>query len=423
MSKGSAGIRVTTLPNGLRVATDFMPHVETVTVGVWIGVGSRHEPQDANGIAHLVEHMLFKGTPTRDAFRISAEIEDVGGHLNAYTGREHTTYYAKVLKQDLALALGVLADMVQHAKFDPEDLEKERQVIIQEIGQVEDTPDDIIYDHFVSAAFPGQMLGRPILGTAEVVGSTPRDGLVDYVRSRYVPANMVVSAAGHVDHDRLVELVTLLFTDLPAGDLRGAEQATYRGGDFREDRDLEQMHLVLGFNGVGSHDKDLYSASVLSTLLGGGMSSRLFQEVREKRGLVYSVHSFTWSMSDSGVFGIYAGTDPERAGELVPVICGEVAKLAGSLTEEEVARARAQMKASQLMGLESTTNRAEALGAQLLVYGRPIPTGEVIQRIDAVDLDAVRACADRLFGSTPTVAALGPLEALEPYEATVARLG
>ncbi|WP_114393959.1 M16 family metallopeptidase [Oleisolibacter albus] len=417
-----SGIRVTTLPNGLRVATDPMPHVATVTVGLWIGVGSRHEPDAANGVAHMVEHMLFKGTPTRDAFRISAEIEDVGGHLNAYTGREHTTYYAKVLKEDLPLALGVLADMVQHSLFDAGELEKERQVILQEIGQAEDTPDDIVYDHFLATAFRGQPLGRPILGTAEVVGALPRPALTDYVAGRYVPANMVVSAAGNVEHEQLVELALRLFTDLPAGDGARAEQARYCGGDFREERDLEQTHVILGFDGVGSHDPDLYTASVLSTLLGGGMSSRLFQEVREKRGLVYGVHSFTWTLADSGVFGIYAGTGPERVGELVPVICDEVTKLTATLGEEEVARARAQLKASQLMSLESTTNRAEQLGGQLLVYGRVIPTSEVIARIDAVDAAAVKRVAGRIFGSRPTLTALGPLAGLEAYDRVAARL-
>jgi len=416
-------VRVTRLPNGLRVATDFMPHVATATLGVWIGVGSRHEPEEANGVAHLVEHMLFKGTPTRDAFQISAAIEAVGGHLNAYTGREHTTYYAKVLKDDVALALEVLADMVQHPRFDADELAKERQVVIQEIGQAEDTPDDIIYDQFLATCFAGQRLGRSILGTEAVVGGLQRQSLVDYVAGAYRLQNTVVAAAGNVDHDRLVDLVSRLFTDLPRGEGSPADPGRYVGGDFREERDLEQTHLILGFQGVDSHDPDLYAASVLSTLLGGGMSSRLFQEVREKRGLVYSVHSFAWNMADTGIFGIYAGTGPEQVGELVPVVCDEIVKLADTLAEEEVARARTQMKASQLMGLESTTNRAEYLGAQLLVYDRPIPPEEVVARIEAVDLAAVRRVAGRVFGSRPTVAALGPLAALEPYDRLIARLG
>ncbi|WP_445376645.1 M16 family metallopeptidase [Niveispirillum fermenti] len=399
-----------------------MPHVETVTVGVWIGVGSRHEPLAANGVAHLVEHMLFKGTPTRDAFAISAEIENVGGHLNAYTSREQTCYYAKVLKEDLGLALSILSDMVQHPLFDEGELEKERQVILQEIGQAEDTPDDIVYDHFLATAFPRQRLGRPVLGTADVVESLPRAAMVDYVAGRYVPANIVVAAAGNLRHEDLVEQVARLFTDLPDGSSPVAETGLYQGGEFREERDLEQVHVLLGFDGVSNNSADLHTVMLLSTLLGGGMSSRLFQEVREKRGLVYSVHSFNWSMSDSGVFGIYAGTGPDRTAELVPVICDEVRRLARTLTAEELARARAQLKASQLMGLESTTNRAEQLGSQLLVYGRAIPPAETVARLEAVDLDAVAACADRIFASKPTLAALGPLEGLESLEQVTGRL-
>ena len=416
------GTRVTTLPNGLRIATDAMPHVETVSVGIWIGVGSRHEPLAANGVAHLVEHMLFKGTPSRDAFAISAEIENVGGHLNAYTSREQTCYYAKVLKEDLGLALGILADMVQHPLFDETELEKERQVILQEIGQAEDTPDDIVYDHFLATAFPGQRLGRPVLGTADVVESLPRAAMVDYVTGRYVPANMVVAAAGNITHEQVVELAARLFAFDGPGTATSSEQAIYQGGEFREDRDLEQVHVLLGFDGVSSNSPDLHTVMLLSTLLGGGMSSRLFQEVREKRGLVYSVHSFNWSMADSGVFGIYAGTGPDRTAELVPVICDEVRRLAGTLTQEELVRAKAQLKASQLMGLESTTNRAELLGSQLLTYGRIIPPAETVARLDAVDLAAVAACAERMFATAPTLTALGPLDGLERLDSVTSRL-
>lgn len=417
-----SGVQVTTLPNGLRVATDPMPHVETVTTGVWFGVGSRHEPEEANGVAHLVEHMLFKGTPSRDALRISTEIEAVGGHMNAHTGREHTAYYAKVLKEDLGTALDVLSDMVQHPLFDPAELDRERQVIIQEIGQAEDTPDDIINDHFLSTCFPRQRLGRSTLGTVEVISAVQRQTLVDYVGRNYRPGSMVLTAAGNVEHERVVELAERLFTDLQPGAGESGEPGTYEGGEFREERDLEQLHLLLGFQGVGSLSPDVHTVSVLSTILGGGMSSRLFQEVREKRGLVYAVESFNWSMVDSGIFGIYAGTDPDRAEELVPVICGEVGRLADTLTEEEVARARAQLKASQLMSLESTTNRAEQVGTQLLVFGRTIPPAEIAARIDGVSLEAVRRCARTIFGSRPTLAAIGPTGRLEPYDALCRRL-
>lgn len=416
------GIRIEKLVNGLTVATDAMASVETASLGVWIGVGSRNEPEAANGVAHLVEHMLFKGTAKRDAFRISADIENVGGHLNAYTGREHTTYYAKVLKDDVPLAFDVLSDMLQHSRFAPDELDKERQVIIQEIGQAEDTPDDIIYDQWIATCFQGQALGRPILGTAEVIADLPRQALLDYVGRHYGPANMVIAAAGRVEHDRVVDMAQRLFDRLPTADVPAPTSASYVGGESREERDLEQAHVVLGFPGVPLTDDDYFASQVLSTLLGGGMSSRLFQEVREKRGLVYTIHSFAWPMTDAGLFGIYAGTAPERVGELVPVVCDEIGRLSGSLTEEEVARARAQLKASQLMGLESTTSRAEQLANGLLVFGRPMPADEIIAKVDAVDIPALRRVASRVFGGRPTLAALGPLAALEPYDRIVARL-
>jgi predicted Zn-dependent peptidase len=415
-------VKVTTLSSGLRVATDRMDSVQTASVGAWIGVGSRNEPEDASGVAHLVEHMLFKGTGRRDAFAISSEIEAVGGHLNAWTGREHTTYYAKVLKDDLPLALDVLSDMIQHSRFDPEELDKERQVIIQEIGQAEDTPDDIIYDHLMAASFPGQRLGRPILGTAEIIADLPRQAVLDYVAANYTPANIVIAASGAVEHDRVVELADRLFGDLPRAEPETQIRSRYVGGEFREERELEQAHLVLGFDGVPLDHPDYFASQVLSTLLGGGMSSRLFQEVREKRGLVYSIHSFAWPMGDAGLFGIYAGCGPERVAELIPVICEEIVRLPETLHAEELSRARAQLKASQLMSLESTTNRAEQLANGLLVFGRPIPPDEIITRIDAVDAESLVRVARRVFASTPSMAALGPLSGLDTYDRLRARL-
>ncbi|HYC05301.1 MAG TPA: pitrilysin family protein [Azospirillaceae bacterium] len=414
--------RVTELPSGLRVATDSMPGVETVSLGVWVGVGTRDERPEVNGVAHLVEHMLFKGTPKRDAFQISRQIEDVGGHLNAYTTREHTAYYAKVLKEDSELALDIVSDMVQHAVMDEAELAKERTVVLQEIGQAEDTPDDIIFDHFQAAAFQGQPVGRPVLGTPDIVGSLSRADCLAYARGSYTGANMVVAAAGRIEHERVVEMAERMFSGLPKGGTNAHEQAVYTPGEYREERDLEQLHLVLGFQSVGHHHEDNFATSVLSTLLGGGMSSRLFQEVREKRGLVYSVYSFANPFRDGGIFAVYAGTGPDQAGELVPVVCDEIARTSHDVTEEEVARARAQLKASLLMSLESTMSRCEQLGQQMLVHGRPMTTAEIIAKVDAVDLDAVRRCALRLRERPPVVAALGPLADLESYDRIAARL-
>ncbi|HEY0835551.1 MAG TPA: pitrilysin family protein [Azospirillum sp.] len=415
-------VRVTTLPNGLRVATDTMPDVQTVSLGCWVGVGTRNEAASVNGVAHLVEHMLFKGTQRRSAFRISEEIENVGGQLNAYTTREHTAYYAKVLHEDTELALDLIADMLQHSVLDEGELVRERTVVLQEIGQAADTPDDIIFDHFQTTAYPDQAIGRPVLGSAEIIGSLPRGALVDYLARHYAGPSVVLAAAGRIEHDRLVELATKAFAGLPATVLPEVEPAHYRGGDFREERDLEQMHLVLGFDGVGVHDPDFYAHSVLSTLLGGGMSSRLFQEVREKRGLVYSIYTFTGGYRDGGLFGIYAGTGEEEVSELLPVVCEELVKVGEDISEDELARARAQMKAGTLMAMESTMARCEQLGQQLLVYGRPIPVEEIVTRINAVDRDAVMQAARRLRRSRPTVAALGPTQRLEDYERILARL-
>ncbi len=417
-----SNVRVTTLANGLRVATDTMPDVQTVTLGCWVGVGTRNEAAAVNGVAHLIEHMLFKGTKRRSAFRISEEMESVGGQMNAYTTREHTAYYAKMLHEDTALALDIIADMLQHSLIDEEELARERTVVLQEIGQALDTPDDIIFDHFQVTAYPEQALGRPVLGSAEIVGQLPRSALVDYLGRHYAGPSIVLSAAGRIDHDRFVAMAEAAFAHLPTATPSPVERAVYRGGDYREERDLEQLHLVLGFDGVGVHDPDFYAHSVLSTLLGGGMSSRLFQEVREKRGLVYSIYTFTGGYDDGGLFGVYAGTGGDEATELLPVVCEEIVKVAEGIGNDEVARARAQMKAGTLMAQESSMSRCEQLGQQLLTYGRPIPVGEIVSRIEAVDAEAVMRAARRLRRCRPTVAALGPIQQLEDYERIAARL-
>ncbi|HYH39630.1 MAG TPA: pitrilysin family protein [Azospirillum sp.] len=415
-------VRVTTLANGLRVATDTMPDVQTVSLGCWVGVGTRNEAPSVNGVAHLVEHMLFKGTKRRTAFRISEEIENVGGQLNAYTTREHTAYYAKVLHEDAGLALDIIADMLQHSLLDDGELARERTVVLQEIGQAADTPDDIIFDHFQATAYPDQALGRPVLGAAEIVGKLPRSALVDYLGRHYSGPAIVLAAAGRIEHDAFVAMAEKAFAHLPNTTHPEPEAARYRGGDFREERDLEQLHLVLGFDGVGIHDPDFYAHSVLSTLLGGGMSSRLFQEIREKRGLVYSIYTFTGGYRDGGLFGVYAGTGEGEVEELVPVVCDEIVKVADGVSEDELARARAQMKAGTLMALESTMSRCEQLGQQLLVYGRPIPVEEIVTRIEGVDAAAITAAARRLRQCRPTVAALGPVHRLEAYDRIAARL-
>ena len=415
-------VEVTRLESGLTVASDTMETVETVSLGAWIGAGTRHEPAEINGVAHLLEHMAFKGTERRSAYDIAEEIEAVGGHLNAYTSRENTAYYAKVLAQDAPLAVDIIADILQHPTFDQEELQRERAVVLQEIGQAFDTPDDNIFDRFQETAYPGQALGRPVLGTSEIVGGLGRETLKDYMARHYAADSMVLAAAGKIEHRRFVELVTEAFDSLPRQAETQDKPADYQGGDYREGRKLEQVHLLLGFDSVGYMDDDYYTASVFSTLFGGGMSSRLFQEVREKRGLVYSIYSFVAPYRDGGLFGIYAGTGEQEVGELIPVVCDELAKVSGGIEEEEVARARAQIKASILMSQESTGARSEQLAQQLLVYGRPIEVSEIVAKIEAVDVAAAKRFAARLSTSRLTLASLGPIGRVEAFDRVAARL-
>ena len=414
--------RVSRLANGLRVATDTVQTVDTVSLGIWVDVGTRHEPAAINGAAHFLEHMAFKGTERRSARDIAEEIEAVGGHLNAYTSRESTAYYAKVLKEDVPLALDILADILQNSTFNPEELERERTVILQEIGQANDTPDDIIFDHFQECAYPEQAMGRPVLGRPEIIRGLGRDAVVAYLRDHYGAQRMVLAAAGNLEHEQLVDLADTLLSDLPAERAVSTEPARYAGGDRREDRDLGQLHLVLGFPGLTLGDPDYYAASVLSTAFGGGMSSRLFQEIREKRGLVYAIHSFVHGYRDGGLFGIYAGTGEDEAAELVPALCEEAMKLQDGLTAIELSRAKAQMKAGLLMSLESTSARCEQLAQHLLIYGTPFDPPEVVRRIESVDDAAIRRVVSRWRSAPPTVAALGPLSRLENYDKLQARL-
>ncbi len=415
-------VRVTRLPGGLTIATDAMPQVDTVSLGAWVGVGTRDEPDHSGGIAHLLEHMAFKGTERRSARDIAEAIEDVGGHLNAYTSREQTAYYAKVLAEDAPLAIDIVSDILLNSRFDEAELTRERTVVLQEIGQAIDTPDDIIFDQFQATAFPDQPLGRPVLGEAETVERLSRQDLFDYLHTNYGAGGMVVAASGRIDHDRFVAAVAEAFAGLPTRPLRSQAPARYAGGEHHEDRDLEQVHVVLGFPGVSVHDPDYYAHQIYSMMLGGGMSSRLFQEVREKRGLVYSIYSFSAAYRDAGLFGIYAGTGEDQLGELMPVVCDELAKMTEDLGEAELGRARAQLRAGTLMARESTSNRVETVANQLLIHGRPIPVAELIAKVDAVSLDDIRRVARTIVAGAPSVATLGPRGGVDPYDILRTRL-
>ena len=418
----SEAIQVTCLPSGLTVVTETMERVETVSFGAYVATGTRNETAAENGASHFLEHMAFKGTGRRSAAAIAEEIENVGGQINAYTAREQTAYYVKLLKEDLALGADIIGDILTHSTFEPEELERERGVILQEIGQANDTPDDIVFDHFQETAFPDQPMGRPTLGSEDGIRVMGRDALTGYMTRHYAAGNVVVAAAGNLRHKTVVDLARQHFADLPSAMPAPFVRGEYRGGEFREARDLDQVHIVLGFPSVSYADPDYYPALLLSTLLGGGMSSRLFQEIREKRGLVYSIYSFSAPFLDGGLFGIYAGTGEKEAAELVPVTLEELRKVQLGVTEAELARARAQVKAGLLMSLESTGSRCEQVARQIQVFGRIIPTDETVAKLNAVDVDAICRAATRIFRGRPTLAAMGPADGVPNLPAIMDRL-
>jgi predicted Zn-dependent peptidase len=417
-------VEVSRLPSGLTVITDAMPHLETASLGVWVGAGSRDERVDENGISHLLEHMAFKGTTRRTARQIAEEIEAVGGDLNASTGAEATAYYARVLKADVPLGLDVLSDILSDPSFDPEELAREQNVIVQEIGACEDTPDDLVFELLQATAFPDQPVGRSILGTPESVRSFDGTRLRAYLSRNYRAPRMVVAAAGSVEHARILDEAQRRFSSFTGPRGPEPEPARFKGGVRLEPRDLEQVHVTLAMEGVAQRDPNFHSLQVFTNVLGGGMSSRLFQEVREVRGLCYSIYAFHWPYSDVGMFGVYAGTDASDAPELMQVVTDEIASAAETITEVEVNRAKAQMKAGLLMALESSSARAEQLARQMLIYGRPIPTAEIIGKVDAVTVESARAAGRALMArSRPAIAALGPASGLERTATIAESLG
>lgn len=406
--------QVTRLPSGLSVVTDQMLHLKTAALGVWVGSGSRDEHVDEHGISHLLEHMAFKGTHRRTARQIAEEIEAVGGDLNAGTSVETTAYYARVLQEDVTLALDVLSDILSDPTFDPAELHREQNVIVQEIGATEDTPDDLVFDRLQEVAFPRQAVGRSILGTPDTVHSFNPERLRGYLTRNYRAPDMIVAAAGAVEHERIVAEVGERFAKFSGPAAPVPEKAHFNGGTRVEPRDLEQVHIALALEGLPVGDKDLYSLQVFTSALGGGMSSRLFQEVREVRGLCYAINAFHMPYSDTGLFALYAGTDQADAPELMRVVTDEIAGATETLNETEVARAKAQMKASLLMALESSEARIGQLARQMLAYGRPVPLDEIVARIDAVTVDSARAAGLALVDrSRPAIAALGPGTGLE----------
>lgn len=417
-------VEVTSLASGLTVVTDAMPHLETASLGVWVGAGSRDERAGEHGISHLLEHMAFKGTTRRTARQIAEEIEAVGGDLNAATSAENTAYYARMLKNDVPLALDVLSDILSDPSFEPDELTREQNVIVQEIGATEDTPDDLVFDFLQATAFPDQPIGRSILGTPETVRSFAPADLRRYLDRHYHAPDMVVAAAGAVEHAALVDEVEKRFSFFAPPRAPEPEGARFRGGTRLEARDLEQVHVALAMEGVKLKDPALYSLQVFTNLLGGGMSSRLFQEAREVRGLCYTISAFHWAYSDTGLFGVYAGTDAADTAELMRVVTDEIAAAAETLTEAEVSRAKAQMKAGLLMALESSGARIEQLARQMLAFGRPVPVEEIVAKVDAVSVESARASGRALLArGRPALAMLGPAPGLEGAAAVVETLG
>jgi predicted Zn-dependent peptidase len=420
-------IEMTTLPSGLRVVTCNMPHLETASLGIWVNTGARSELAHEHGLAHLLEHMAFKGTGARSALQIAEEIEAVGGAVNATTSFETTDYFARVLREHVPLALDILADILQNPQFAADDLSREKDVILQEIASVQDTPDDLVFELAQEAAYPDQPLGRSILGTPDSVRALRREDLFAYRAASYAAPRMVIGAAGAVDHDTIASRVEKLFTVFSSRDGRPMEPAKFTGGHRSLTRRFEQSHIVIGFEAPSFRDDAYFTSLIYSVLLGGGMSSRLFQEAREKRGLCYDIHAFGWGFSDSGLFGVHAATGHGQVKELVDVIMTQLRAVAlEGPNEAELERAKAQLKASLLMSLESSEARAGQIARDTLIFGRQLTTAELIERIENVSAaDVSTLAAGFALAKQPVTASVGPEgvseELRETMESSLAR--
>ena len=415
-------VRVDTLPNGFRVATEHMPGLASASIGVWVDAGTRDETAAENGIAHFLEHMAFKGTSRRTALQIAEEIENVGGYLNAYTSRERTAYYARVLSADVPLAMDILTDILRDPKMAEAEIEMERGVILQEIGQSLDTPDDIIFDWLQETAFPDQPMGRAILGTPDHVRGFQRTDLQGFIGTHYAPERLILSAAGGVDHDEIMRLAERGFGDMQPGQVPPKVVANYQGGEKREIKGLEQAHFTMALQAPGYRDPAFYSAQIAAMALGGGMSSRLFQEAREKRGLCYTIFSQIAAWHETGLLMIYAGTGADEVRGLVDLTADELRRAVNDFSDVEIDRARAQAKAGLVMGLESPSSRAERMASLLSIWGTIVPLEEVVAKIDAVDAASARAALGSMLNTTPTLALYGPVSDARPAAELAERL-
>ena len=416
-------VRLTTLANGLRVVSEEIPGVHSTVVGIWIGVGARDEPAEQNGCAHFLEHMMFKGTTTRDARKIAEEIEAVGGYLNAATGRETTTYYCQVLPEDMELAVDILVDMVVNSLFDETELEREKQVVLQEIAQIEDSPEDQLFDLIQHQAWPNQGLGRPILGLAASVSTLSADDLRQFVKTNYVTHNIVVSAAGRVDHDRLIDIIQdklikhqATIASTPAST---RQLAQYQGGTLQHSQDNEQINLAVGYRSLAITDPRFATQEVLATLVGGGMSSRLFQTIREQEGLAYAISSFVSAYRETGMFGVFAATSPDLAHRLVTRLAKELHDLRDGFEPDEVSRAKAQLRAGRLMARDSVSHRARWMASDLLIFGHIRDENDILASLARVNCDALQGMWHELSSEPISFAAIGPLAAASDIESAL----
>ena len=414
---------ITVIPNGLRVISSERPELETVSVGVWVKTGAACETKEMSGISHFLEHMVFKGTQTRSLEDISDQIENAGGQINAYTAREFTAFYARMLKDDAELALDVIADMLLHPSFPQAELDKERDVVIQEIKQGIDASDEVVFDYMQEQAFPKQGLGSNILGPEENIRRFSRDDLYGYLESHYAAENMVVCAVGNIRHEQLVQYTKARFSELHAKVSFTADKQRYVGGWKTEKREIEQAHIAVGFESFPYYNNKYFAAMLLSNVLGGGTSSRLFREIRDKRGLVYSVYSFANSHTGTGLLGIYAGTSSSEIPVLMPVLCDEIKRICNEkVSAQELQRAQVQMKSAILMGMESSSSVSEVLARQHLIYNRIIPTQEMIEQIENVSAEDILQTAQHIFSARPSYALVGAFDEYMSYDELSNRL-
>ena len=415
-------LKITELDNGLRVVTQNMPGLETVALGIWNSIGGRDEVESNNGVAHLLEHMAFKGTKTKNALQIAETIEDVGGYINAYTSKEVTAYHVRLLADDLHHGVDILTDILQNSTFAEDELNRERGVIIQEIGMYLDTPDDMIFDYWQEKAYPNQSMGRSILGKTDIIKNISREEVKGFMADNYNPKKMIISAAGKINHDQFVEMIKNSCTNLPIGKSNKREKVNFLSGEYREEKKLEQIHLLLGFEGIDLYHDDYFSLDIFASLLGGGMSSRLFQEIREKRGLVYGISSFSASYTDTGMFGIYCGTGENQIQELIPVLFNELNTSPSSISEKEIDRGKASLKASLMMSRESSNSRCRSAANQLLNHNRIIDPSEILEKINAVSKESVERIARQIVKGPMTISSIGPIKNLEKLEQIQSRL-